>query len=450
MVDISDAAALHEPTTITRKSPEESRAEAARLERMRPLVISSNQLLQFAASHGMKVDDALRRPLVTVGAAVDAGSPTMDQELEFLRAYEGLAGAMAPMTAESLAASRLPTLESLRTLKGWSLILRYANIPVFTYVLMLVCVTLGYYYQGSSSMSRYIELTAQLTPLSTEYAKTYTQVARSTPSQVEAMPKPLPSSSESSSEERPSDRADSKLAYWLAWSKFSLAYGEWNAIPERLGRWARSPCLDDYWWSLSKLVLCSNADVAVVVAERATQRSNPSIDGTESPKDHRAGSDPHASPDAGATMPLAGQQDWNAYLREVAKTHADVERARIVLRRLSEVYLPLLLGLLGAYAYVLRKMSAEIADKAYTRGAFFNQFIRVGLGALAGLASTWLLTPDLSGLLPAHDAALAAAQVKRLPVWALAFVAGYSIELVFAFMDRIVGTFSEKSPTALK
>jgi len=37
------------------------------------------------------------------------------------------------------------------------------------------------------------------------------------------------------------------------------------------------------------------------------------------------------------------------------------------------------------------------------------------------------------------------ASFKALPVWALAFVAGYGIELVFAFMDRIIAAFTSPS-----
>jgi hypothetical protein len=51
---------------------------------------------------------------------------------------------------------------------------------------------------------------------------------------------------------------------------------------------------------------------------------------------------------------------------------------------------------------------------------------------MAGIASSWLLSPkDVAAL-------------SSVPAWALAFVAGYSIELVFSFMDRIVTAFSSK------
>ena len=112
-----------------------------------------------------------------------------------------------------------------------------------------------------------------------------------------------------------------------------------------------------------------------------------------------------------------------------------MEAARTVISRLNDVYLPLLLGFLGAHAYILRRMSKDISDRAFAKGSAFNHIVRIGLGALAGLASTWLLTPEVVG----------GASFKALPVWALAFVAGYGIELVFAFMDRIIAAFTSPS-----
>ena len=109
-----------------------------------------------------------------------------------------------------------------------------------------------------------------------------------------------------------------------------------------------------------------------------------------------------------------------------------MEAARTVISRLNDVYLPLLLGFLGAHAFILRRMSKDITDRTFAKGSAFNHIVRIGLGALAGLASTWLLTPDVVG----------GASFKTLPIWALAFVAGYGIELVFAFMDRIIAAFT--------
>jgi hypothetical protein len=51
------------------------------------------------------------------------------------------------------------------------------------------------------------------------------------------------------------------------------------------------------------------------------------------------------------------------------------------------------------------------------------------------MASGWLLPPET-----------VSTQLKNMPAWVLAFVAGYGIKLVFAFLDKIIGAFTSKSP----
>jgi hypothetical protein len=94
----------------------------------------------------------------------------------------------------------------------------------------------------------------------------------------------------------------------------------------------------------------------------------------------------------------------------------------------------LLLGWLGAHAFILRQMVKEIGDQSFTKSSSLRHIVRVGLGALAGFASVSLLTPQ----------AFSGDALKNIPAWGLAFIAGYGIELVFSFMDRIIGAFTAK------
>ena len=101
---------------------------------------------------------------------------------------------------------------------------------------------------------------------------------------------------------------------------------------------------------------------------------------------------------------------------------------------MGQIILPLLLGLLGAHAFVIRTMTAQISERSFAKASSLRHITRLALGALAGIASSWLLTPDA-----------VSSQLKNIPAWVLAFVAGYGIELVFAFMDRIIGAFTAKT-----
>ncbi len=111
-----------------------------------------------------------------------------------------------------------------------------------------------------------------------------------------------------------------------------------------------------------------------------------------------------------------------------------VEAARAVASKLTSIYLPLLLGWLGAQAFILRQMTKEIGENSFAKSSALRHIVRVGLGALAGFAASFLLTPEQ-----------VSSSLKNVPSWALSFVAGYGIELVFSFMDRLIGAFTTKA-----
>ena len=113
---------------------------------------------------------------------------------------------------------------------------------------------------------------------------------------------------------------------------------------------------------------------------------------------------------------------------------AKVAAAQTTAKWMNEIVLPLLLGWVGAYAFVIRGMTAEISQRSFTKSSTLRHIARLSLGALAGIASGWLFTPEV-----------VSAQLKNVPAWVLAFVAGYGIELVFAFLDRVIGAFSTKT-----
>lgn len=99
-----------------------------------------------------------------------------------------------------------------------------------------------------------------------------------------------------------------------------------------------------------------------------------------------------------------------------------------------ELYLlPLLYGLLGACLYVLRTLAAEIRAKTFTLDRGYG--MRIYTGGLAGLIIAWF------GIPKGPEDSLAS-----LTPFALALLAGYSVELLFSFMDRLVTAFTGKQP----
>lgn len=117
-----------------------------------------------------------------------------------------------------------------------------------------------------------------------------------------------------------------------------------------------------------------------------------------------------------------------AGLREDAVARVELELATSFV---GGFLLPVLYGMLGAIAFVLRRLSDE-AGQEESRDPMSRFSLRVPIGALSGLAAGWLLQPAGTTV------------TASLSPFALAFVAGYSAELVFAAMDRIVGAFTSK------
>jgi len=110
--------------------------------------------------------------------------------------------------------------------------------------------------------------------------------------------------------------------------------------------------------------------------------------------------------------------------------------ARQVLQVMSAYILPLIYGLVGAGAYVLRTISTQIRLRTFSRtDSSIQFFLHLVLGALAGVAIGWFLKQDPS----------AESFVTSLSPLALAFVAGYSVELVFTIIDKFISLVQDKS-----
>ncbi len=117
--------------------------------------------------------------------------------------------------------------------------------------------------------------------------------------------------------------------------------------------------------------------------------------------------------------------------------YASLKRAILVTDFTSQAIrlyvLPLLYGLLGACLYVLRTLSNDIRSLSYTSAQKTLYRLRIYMGTLAGLVIGWFLQPIQ-----------APTDFQYLTPFALALLAGYSVDLLFAVMDRLISAFSGK------
>lgn len=109
-----------------------------------------------------------------------------------------------------------------------------------------------------------------------------------------------------------------------------------------------------------------------------------------------------------------------------------LKTAQFAVNALQIYLLPILYGLLGAITYVLRTLAVQIRSLTYTPETDICLGLRMILGALSGLVIVWFIKEDSETMLP----------FVSLSQFAIAFIAGYSVELLFAAMDRIISAFS--------
>ena len=114
----------------------------------------------------------------------------------------------------------------------------------------------------------------------------------------------------------------------------------------------------------------------------------------------------------------------------MAKRLADQQRALLVLDVMQRYILPLLYGLLGSCVYVLRSLATQIRARTYTESSNIDIRLRIYIGALSGLIIGWFFSPESGGVL------------STLSQNALAFLAGYSVDLLFSALDRILSAFA--------
>lgn len=144
-----------------------------------------------------------------------------------------------------------------------------------------------------------------------------------------------------------------------------------------------------------------------------------------------------------------GGEDLEKNKTASLQTSTDLKFAStaIVLNIYATYMLPLLYGLMGACCYMLRQIILEIRQKTYRSDFEMSYWVRLFLGVLAGLAIGWFLRsePETVASSTTTVSKGTSESVLSLAPMALSFLAGYSVELLFSAMDRLVAAFGSKS-----
>ncbi len=112
-----------------------------------------------------------------------------------------------------------------------------------------------------------------------------------------------------------------------------------------------------------------------------------------------------------------------------------IQQAKSLLIILNQYILPLMYGLLGGFAFVLRSLASETKSMTYTAVSNIKFALRIHLGALAGL---------VVGFLWGDISSSSFGMANSFSPLAVAFIAGYSVEFMFRLFDSIIGAKDEK------
>jgi hypothetical protein len=125
------------------------------------------------------------------------------------------------------------------------------------------------------------------------------------------------------------------------------------------------------------------------------------------------------------TSVTAAQKELTQYYTIRRDTIVQKEKLLLVMTIISSSLLPLILGVMGACAYVTRLVSEQIKETTFSSTSPIRHLVRIALGALVGviIGFGWI-----------------GSGISASPL-ALAFIGGYAVEPVFAAVDGIAEKF---------
>lgn len=93
---------------------------------------------------------------------------------------------------------------------------------------------------------------------------------------------------------------------------------------------------------------------------------------------------------------------------------------------ISKYLLPIFAAILGVTVFILRSVSAEIKSLSFRTNDFSIYSNRLALGVVGGIAISWFAVTDTTGV------------VGSITPAALAFLVGYSVEVLYNVLDSLV------------
>ncbi len=375
-------------------------------------------LLSYVTRNGLqeekKVDDEIIQTLIASWQRLRNGTFDCEkEEARFRKCYGVLAKAAAPVTVSSLRDSTMST----GIYRRWFIkpeqrpiaeiaCLRYRNYAIVVLVLLLAAQI--YWTATSSVLSRTDAIIAELAKAPTKEYYLAQEAAR-----IAALKNANQSLGTGSAPGQAAAGEVKTDKNQLTLDELVAKVGELNANYSILEKFLRP-----FSWFFFK------------PDKKGTDTSQKN-DAAKQPAGKETSANQSSSPLSDAIFDPSSFQNESASIAAIAGQIIDV---------MQKWLLPLLYGALGAMVFVVRTLSVQARDRLFRKEALVSLILRVFLGMISGLAIGWFWTVKPQGATPGGPMS-----VSTLSPFALAFVAGYGVELFFALLDKIVSTFTNKS-----
>ncbi|MCP4695617.1 MAG: hypothetical protein GY862_02035 [Gammaproteobacteria bacterium] len=362
-------------------------------------------LVAYAAQSGLPMDESTLNTLVNAQFAFDQENWTSKEEAGFWQAFNDINRAIAPVTVESLKTVSL--VENTDSWFHWPGILKRANRTVYFYIafafltMVLLLATQVYWLIGTRLLHNIGALNHQAQELARsgftkeKYRKAYQAL------------------------ELKIETNRATLELWNAgWE--SIPYIPHNTVEENAFR------KGDYETDIRELREQLKDATAKLGNAKKFTFGDSEFFATELAELYQK------RVDALTEQLIEKKTAYNRNKSEYRRGETEL-RDQYVLQVLQSYLLPLLYGLLGAAAYVLRSLIRDIRDATYNPQMDIQYGVKMFLGASAGPMIGYFIAPQgTSGL-------------GSLSPMALSFVAGYNIDVLFIAMDRIISSISKKA-----
>ena len=372
--------------------PEEADSGYGLIQDLKQAFVSAQLLVRFAAQRGVPDISGATNTILTSIERHQAGIWTVELETDFWTAYRSLVSAVRLATVESISLSA-------RGWRGTGFIrktVRNYTIATLAVLVFLIATQWGWT-KGVGYISRIGELNKTIAKLETSFNKIRIKLEK-TELVITRLPTPARSDAagqkdDPNLEKLELEKIDTKGDLLLVKDRLDQAKARRTIIVQELIAWDRTPGVFD-------LIASAMAAVGEFFSPQKLEDIPP-------PTTWTAGVPPGTE----------------------SGVHA-----------ISTFILPAIYGLLGSLAFILRSLVTQIRNVSFTTDSLIRFQLRWPLGLLAGIAIGWFSGP-IAGALGESGEPLSQ-QIATFQPFALAFLAGFSVEVLFTGLDRLVATFT--------